>query len=410
MMQFDATLLDEANLYAISNDRALYDPYFVAFEEYCSDHKVVYTMLSGAYCILKTHDLELRPKYDSYMVTVVSNNPYKTTVDVCNILVATVNKHINSRGVKYKRSGDDFVISINTRECFKVSAAPMYRDALVDNLVGTMPGKGLWTGRDVICQNIYSLLSYLLSQSYDPRGKLDVVLIRSIIDVIRPSIKTAVTGAKDKHREPDRVRILKYISSRDDVYVVDKGSVLPSYVLDAPFDVLRKELEGQFKIRVARYNLHDLDDFALHKFIIHDADDKAVCAFFNSLEHQVVPVRLCKGERCLSRRYAARIQFLEIQMLKMMSHIGKDMSTIIGGILRRVIQLVDDPKFFDEDDIIGYAGVCVNWIVLKRMLKKTFMQDVYALPTDPAFEVVVRKHGGQESKYVDATDIIDGGW
>lgn len=414
-MLFDENLLTEANEYILVNDRSLYDPFFVLFEEYCASHDVVYTMLSGAYCILKKADPTIRPKYNSYFLTVATQDPEKMVIELCNKLTEVKSNHINSRHVYYLRSGSDFTIAINERQCFKVTSAPMYRDATVDSLVSPMVGLGLWTGREVKCQNVYSLLSYLLSQSYDPRGTMDIDVIRGIVNVIRPTIKK---GAKDKHRHkdrsssvPDRTKILDYIGGRDNIYVVDDRANLPTFVIDDQFDNLRKELESQFTIRVAKYNLHDIDDFALTKFIIHDSNEKAVCAFFNSLEHQVIPVREHAGKKMVSRRYVARMQFLEIQMLKMMSHIGRDMSSVVDDILRRVLTIIDDQKFFDEDDLIGYAGRCVNWVVLKRQRKKTFMQTVYARSSDPAFGGD-DKRGGNDSdytngQYVSSEDMID---
>jgi hypothetical protein len=412
-MLFDEKMLVEANEYILVNDRSLYDPFFEMFEEYCATNDVVYTMISGANCILKKNDPSIKPKYNSYFITVCCTEPEKVAIEVCNKLTTVKTNHINNRNISYMRSGSDFTIMINTRQCFKITSAPMYRDATVDSLVGNMQGLGLWTGREVKCQNIYSLLSYLLSQSYDPRGTLDIDIIRGIVDIIRPNIKT---GSKQKNKAhghvQDRTKIIDYISGRDNVYVVDDKSFLQTFVIDAQFDDLRKELESQFTIRVAKYNLHDLDDFALTKYIIHDSNEKAVCAVFNSLEHQVIPIRgaspqstqSTKNKKMVSRRYAARINFLEIQMLKMMSHIGRDMSPVITDTLRRALTIVDDPKFFDEDDLVGYAGNCINWVVLKRQKKKTYMQTVYAKLTDPAFELGQRtKHGG----YMNADDIID---
>lgn len=396
IMLFDETLLAEANEYILINDRSLYDPFFKMFEEYCADNGVIYTMISGANCILKKADPTITPKYNSYFITVCCDDPEKTTLAVCNKLTGVKGGHINSRGISYTRSGSDFTIAINTRQCFKIVAAPMYRDKTVDELVGPMQGLGLWTGREVKCQNIYSLLSYLLSQSYDPRGTLDIDIIRGIVNIIRPNIKTGGKQPKTKS-VPDRVKILEYISGRDNVYIVDDKSFLQTFVIDTPFENLRKELESQFTIRVAKYNLHDLDDFALTKFIIHDSNEKAVCAVFNSLEHQVIPIRESSGKKMVSRRYAARMQVLEIQMLKMMSHIGRDMSQVIIEVLRRALAMIDDPKFFDEDDLIGYAGTCINWVVLKRQKKKTFMQTIYAKESDPAFETARdNKYGGQD--------------
>jgi len=370
-------LLSEANNYVLLNDRSLYDPFFVVFEEYCSTNNVTYTLLSASYAILRTVDETVKLKHDSYMITVSVDNPKKMAQAVTALMVNIKSRHVDPKTVSYTGADDEFTININTRQCFKINQSPRFRDTTVDALVGTMPGIGLWTGLPVKCQNVYSLVAYLLSQSYDPRSNMDIGLVTRLIDILKPIIKT---GSKDKGRrkENNGKRILDHVTGRKGIYIIEPATAgsMPTFTLDAPFDTLRKELEEKFTIRVMKYNLHDLDDFALAKYVIHDSDDRAVCAIFNSMEHQVIPI--LPGHR-VSRRYRARVKLLEIQMLKMMAHIGKNMDNVISGVLATTLSMFNDPKFFDEDDIVGHAGTCIAWNVLKRITsKRSFGQTVYA--------------------------------
>lgn len=390
-MQIDSDLieqmLEDANEYVILNDRSLFDPFFIAFEEYCIEHGATFVLMSAAYSILK----DSIPTHDNYTITICVNRPFDFAVAAANHLTTIVSRHIDPRKISITKTANDCTISVNTRQCFKIYRSPMFRDTTVDSLVGTVEGHGLWTGKTIKCQNVYSLLGYLLSQSYDQKGKIDNAFIKEIIETLRPIIKEGSKDHQKKPRKNDRSRILEYLLSREGVYripsnkpIEDRTSV-PSFVIDAPFEDVRKELEKQFTIRVMKYNLYDLDDFALMKFVIHDVDEYPVCAVYNSMEHQVIPIR---ADRIVCRRYAARVKILEIQMLRMMSHIGRDMSKMIKTLLLEVFDIIDDPKFYDEDDIIGYAGVCINWNVLRKTMGKTKgMYTIFASKNDPAFSL-----------------------
>lgn len=364
-------IIDLANNEVINQDRKSYDPYFECFEKYAHENGLIYTLLSAVYALIGPGpDGTLRPRQDAYMITCMSMTPEKDVKKVSELLNdLKVSGPDGKKMVYYLRMNGDYVISLGPRQSFKIVECPKFRGQSVDEAVGTSEGTGLWTGLKVKCQNLFSLAGYLLSQSYDPQGKVQEDLIIRVLDMISGQI----TGSgpdrpkgKDK-KESQRDKILKYIKTRKDVYKIFEGTGLESFLLDAPFDILRKELEGQWTIRVASYNLHDLDDFALVKYIIHDKDDRPVCVFFNSLEHQVVPI--LKDNR-VSRRYAARIRLLEIQMFKLMKIINKDMSKSIKDLLHDYDKVRKDPDFMTESDMIGYTGKCVNWAVLKRNTSK----------------------------------------
>lgn len=400
-------LLVEANDYVLLNDRSLYDPFFEAFEKYCSKNNVTYVLLSAAWAILAKDDDTVRPRYDSYVVTVCSERPYDLAVIIANHLTKIESKHIDPRKISITRTASSCSININIRQCFVIHRSPTFRDVTVDSLVGTVDAIGLWTRAPIKCQNIYSILGYLLSQSYDPNGRVDLEIIQRLIEKIRPMLKEGSRDHRKKHehnkKDDSRKVILNYLSSRVGVYSVpSKGSL--SFVIDAPFEDVRKELDKLATIRIMKYNLHDLDDFALTKFVIHDSDEKPVCVIYNSMEHQVIPVRnpevvgaevnknnegtITKNIKIVSRRFAARIKILEIQMLRMMSHIGHNMSRFIGPLLAEIFELIDSPKFYDEDDIIGYAGTCINWNVLRKTMgKNKGMHTIYAKKDDPAFSL-----------------------
>lgn len=406
-------LLAEANDYVLLNDRSLYDPFFEAFEKYCSKNNITYVLLSAAWAILAKDDPNVRPRYDSYIVTVCSERPYDLAVIIANHFTGIESKHIDPRKVSITRTASSCSINVNTRQCFVIHRSPTFRDVTVDSLVGTIDAVGLWTRKPIKCQNIYSILGYLLSQSYDPNGRVDLEVIQRLIEKIRPMLKEGSREHRKKHdhkkKDDSRKVILNYLSSRVGVYSVpSKGSL--SFVIDAPFEDVRKELEKLATVRIMKYNLHDLDDFALTKFVVHDSDERPVCVIYNSMEHQVIPVRDIdrsndrNGERngdrddnkesntntvkTVSRRFAARIKILEIQMLRMMSHIGHNMTRFIGPLLAEIFELIDSPKFYDEDDIIGYAGTCINWNVLRKTMgKNKGMHTIYAKKDDPAFSL-----------------------
>lgn len=389
-------LLAEANDYVLLNDRSLYDPFFEAFEKYCSKNNVTYVLLSAAWAILAKDDDTVRPRYDSYIVTVCSERPYDLAVTIANHFTKISSKHIDPRKVSITRTASSCSINVNTRQCFVIHRSPTFRDVTVDSLVGTIDAVGLWTRAPIKCQNIYSILGYLLSQSYDPNGRVDLEIIQRLIEKIRPMLKEGSREHRKKHdhkkKDDSRKVILNYLSSRIGVYSVpSKGSL--SFVIDAPFEDVRKELDKLATVRIMKYNLHDLDDFALTKFVVHDSDERPVCVIYNSMEHQVIPVRNNSGSdtdgiKTVSRRFAARIKILEIQMLRMMSHIGHNMTRFIGPLLAEIFELIDSPKFYDEDDIIGYAGTCINWNVLRKTMgKNKGMHTIYAKKDDPAFSL-----------------------
>lgn len=377
-----SSLLEAANLEVITQDRKEYDPYFEVFERYAIKKGLVYTLLSAAYAINSNAGNESysRPRYDSYMITCSSKSPWKDAMNVANELFFLETKDKKIVTILFRNG--DYEINLNTRTCFRISPCQNYRGSSVDDIIGTSDGLGLWTRKGVRCQNVYSLVAYLLSQSYDPNGRVSEEVIKDTIQNIKYDIKKRGSGPEKKIRK-NRESILKYINERQGIYLIHNGRV-NSYLLDSQFSSLRQELENQFSIRVAAYNLHDIDDFALMKYIIHDSDDRPVCIFFNSLEHQVVPMILNtdsnpenkdknqKDQKNIRvcRRYAARIKLLEIQMFLLMKVIGKDMTGAIKELLDDFFEILDSDKFYDEDDIVGYSGKCINWNVLKKTTGK----------------------------------------
>lgn len=357
-------LLEKANTEVIKQDRELYDPFFIEFEDFVVENGHTYTLMSAVYAL--TNKSGGKPRYNNYSLTICADDPALVTRQVCNKLLETKSKHVPEGSVYYSIMPDGYHIFINTRLCFKISNMPKFRGTAVDQLVGATTGIGLWTGKQVKCQNIYSLVSYLLSLSYDQRDFVPKDLLMSMIKKLIPEVEKF--GAGEKKKKSDSEKILKSVQDNPLVYTVhSKG--MPTFVYDGEISILQKELGEHFTIRIASYNLHDLDDFALVKYIIHDSDNKPVCVIFNSLNHQIIPI--IKG-RMTSKRYSARMKLLEIQMLKMMKSIGhleSNFKPIIQGILNEFADLVSANDFYEED-VIGYAGNFINWTVLRRTITR----------------------------------------
>lgn len=359
-------LFEDANIEVIKQDREMYDPFFIEFEETVIERGYTYTLLSAVYALTNTGGE--KPRYNNYNLTICVDNPGIVTREICDRLMKVTSKHVPERSVYYMIGSDGYTIFINVRPCFKITRVPMFRGKSVDSLVGQMTGIGLWTGKKVLCQNVYSLVSYLLSLTYDFREIIPKEVTVRMVSMLIPEVEKL--GAADKKKKvSDSAKILEYVSRHKLVYRVHSRG-MPTFVLDATIDIIRKELEAMYTIKIASYDLHDLDDFALIKYIIHDSDGRAVCVIFNSLEHQIVPI--LKG-RFTSRRFSARLKLLEIQMLKMMNSIGHlegSIKTIIKGVLNEFVALVTSPEFYDEPDIIGYAGNSINWNVLRKNKSK----------------------------------------
>lgn len=336
------------------NDREMYDPYFVAFEEYAIANHLTYTLASAARAIIATSS---RPAYDSYFITTSSSRPEDDARAVANIIMGIKPIADMPKRVTLSKDAAGWVVIINGRGCFKITADMKYRGKSVDSIVGYQKGIGLWTGNEVRCQNIYGVCGYLLSQSYDPLRILpeDVSkgLLRDLLPMIIPNTRSG-GGGRNRHQKEQPKKMI----SSDKLYLISTRRGLPLYLYDGPFDEVRKTLPTSS--RVAAYSLHDYDDFALTKYIIHDSDDRAVSVFYDSLERQMVPIT---SNRRVAKAYTMRILILEIQMLLLMSHLGKDMTGMIKDITNDIVTLMHDDT---STDVIGYAGAAVNWMILRR--------------------------------------------
>lgn len=390
----------------IKNDRELYDPYFVAFEDYAIEKGLTYTLLSAARCIGATTSAETsRPAHDSYFITTSSNAPEDDARNVANIILGIRSIANMPKRVTIRKDATGCTILVNGRGCFMISPVMKYRGTSVDEIIGREKGRGLWTGKEVACQNIFGILSYLLSQSYDPLRSIDEGVAREYVGLLMRKVAEGrdrrggndedapiprddaggiIIGGRGKkkkdrgdhrgdHRGEHRGKtsqssVASIISaSAENIYVVgNKKGTLPIYLYDGDFDAFRERVTKATSGRVAAYSLHDYDDFALTKYTIHDADDRPACIFYNTLGHQMVPVTR-KAEKespgLVASVYTLRGIILEVQMLHLMSQLGKDMSAMIKGLIRDAVDVYASSS---TSSIIGYVGAAVNWNVLRR--------------------------------------------
>lgn len=362
--------VEAAAVTVMKNDRELYDIYFAAFEKYAIDNRLTYTLISAARSIValkKNSGDTIRPAYDSYFITSSSSRPEDDARAVANIIMSIKPIADLPKRVTLAKDASGWMVTINGRGCFKITADMKYRGKNVDDIIGHEKGRGLWTGGDVLCQNIYGVCAYLLSQMYDPLRVVPVEMTMKLLVELLPIIPGGgIVGGRGGHHKkatpaPAKPKMSQIIESLDGVYLVGtRRGNLPVYMYDGSFDVIRKALPKSF--RVAAYSLHDYDDFALTKYIIHDSDDRAVAVFYDSLERQMVPI--FEG-RTVSFVYAARAIILEMQMLMLMAHLGKNMTGMIRDLSADLHELMKR-NIFDDDGIIGYAGAAVNWMILRR--------------------------------------------
>jgi len=372
------TFTARASASVIKNDRELYDPYFAAFEEYVIGNNLTFTLLSAARFIIANQDS--RPSHDSYFLTISSPSPEKHAREVANIILDIKSIASLPKRVILKKDSVGWTVTINGRGCFVIAPEMKYRGKSVDEIIGRERGRGLWTGKEVMCQNVYGVCAYLLSQLYDPMRFVPKEVSRSLlVDLLMIAGGDVKEGGRQKKKRDDRrddkhgkkrTAIADIIArSSANIYMVGmkKGS-LPIYLYDGDFDDFRNILTSSTSCRVAAYSLHDYDDFALTKYTIHDGDDRAVCIFYNSLEHQMIPVTApssSDGFGDVSKVYTLRSIILEIQMLKLMSQLGKDMTGMINN-LRRDVADMRNMISVDAEEVVGYVGRYVNWNVLRR--------------------------------------------
>lgn len=331
-----ADTIANAAAVVMKNDREIYDRYFVFFEEYCISHSLTYTLLSAARALSPG----AVATYDAYFISISSPRPEDTAREVANRILEIPHIAGLPKRVTLTKDESGWTIGINRRGCFKISQDMKYRGKSVDDIIGREKGVGLWTGKEVLCQNIYGVCSYLLSQYYDPMRIVPQDTCLELYEKIRPRVPRRIRGGgKSKPINLENI---------PGVYRVRKGTYL--------YDGDMTKLPVPKSHRVVAYSLHDYDDFALTKYIIHNEDDKPIAIFYDSLERQMVPI---VADRQVSIAYVARSILLEVQMLRLMSHIGKDMTGMINNLL------ADLPQVIPEDPI-GYVGAAVNWMILRR--------------------------------------------
>lgn len=365
--------MDAASASVIKNDRQLYDPYFVVFEEFAISRGLTFTLLSAARFIIARGASDPQPSHDSYFLTVASPSPENDARVVANMILDVKSVANLPKRVILKKDSVGWTIVINGRVCFVISPEMKYRGKGVDEIIGHETGRGLWTHKDVRCQNIYGVCAYLLSQLYDPLRFVPPDVSRELLRGLLPMIsQPSKSGGREKHKKhssPPKQTVKDVFESHaKNIYIVgNKKGSLPIYLYDGDFDAFCQIMTKKMSIRIAAYSLHDYDDFSLTKYTFHDADERPICIFYNSMDHQMIPIAIRAGDSYGStcKIYTLRSIILEIQMLKLMSHLGKDMRPMISR-MQEDVGALQDIIADGAEEIVGYAGAAINWNILRR--------------------------------------------
>lgn len=369
-------VLDDASTFVILNDRSLYDPFFEVFENYVADNDLVYIGSAAINAIMKKHSdtsKVFKLSHKAYMVHVIHDNPeahYRKLVDA---LMLTKSRHINTDTIAYTETlpGKEYLIHINTRLCFKLSDCGQFRETSLLKALVPQIGQGLWTQRDILCQNMISLLITVYSDLYDP-NKIPDPVSEDILYKIFVSTKIGsgsmdcldIQGGSSKHNRRDNNQSVNRTPKSDNLYLIPGRGKIPSYVYTGTLLEIKDSNNGP----MVRYYMNDLDDFLLAKFTFYDKNEHALFSVYNSSEHQVIPVLTNKKE--VAPIAAARFKLVEVQMLMIMSHFSADMARKVSGAIEDA--LADYHKLRNEinDGPVKYIGNCVKWEIIKKQMRR----------------------------------------
>jgi hypothetical protein len=407
-------LVKSAELYVLSNDRMLYEPFFTIIEKYCCKE------ISGdSTCIIGGKigiDLLLGTPLnkDSFMWEIYSNDTFNIGKAIVDDIYKTYSPHIDVSTVNILTDIKNIeqTVSINTRPILKIYSIGLKID--YNKILRPQTVKGYF-GNNVQClsqeiqlsdiyHNLYSLSKiFLWEHSYKTESILFNTISQDIIKIYTGG-KRNIDNNNLRVNTTDKDFLYDYFSDRDVAIIralpkcVFIGSVAmrllheykspitrlqiltdksPDDILDALKTIINENLT------YVEYKLALLTDFRLTKYTIYlvksSTERLPILDIFNSLSYEIIPAVSVGDVLCATLWVLLRFKTIDAWSVKLLSEKtqGSGLNSVLTNIVNDIVFLRESIEKTSIDDLfISDPSKYIGTYITERVSKKKLVLDI----------------------------------